>query len=468
MKFAKQRPMSRRQNASQRRSVDSRLRVESLEGRVVLSASIDFSIRDAVVRIMGTEGNDSVVVEQRGQNLAITLSTPEGEITRSVAARAVRAIRFDALGGDDRFTNTTATRSVALGGPGSDALRGGSGPDSLFGGPDDDTILGGLGDDQLRGDAGDDDIDGGFGSDAIRGGEGNDIARGGFGRDRIWGDGDDDWLDGEDGVDSLVGGAGLDYEDDFNDRFADGDRDRDGYDDDHDRPVDPGLLAPVVFDAAGVTRLTGTSLGEHDRSFYSFTAAADQTLTVTLQPDATGRYAELELRDATARRELLDLEPRENGRVTGQVVLRAGNTYLIRVHADSRLPLDYTVDLSLSDAPPMVTPPAIGGEIVFDEAGNAQVTGTSLNDDDKRFYSFTAAQSGVLTVQLLPGADGRYAELELKDVATRRELLELEPRERPWQTSGRVSVVAGRTYVIKVESSSDRLPSEFTVNLSIA
>lgn len=458
----------RRRAESRRRTVDSQLRVESLEGRLVLSASIDFGIRDGVVRIMGTDANDTVLVEQQGRRLAVTLATPDREITRSLPLRAVQAIRFDALGGDDRFTNRSAIPSVVRGGPGDDTLLGGGGRDSLFGGEGDDTIRGGAGNDRLHGDAGNDDIEGGDGDDVLRGGAGKDDLVGDGGSDILLGEEGDDWLDGRLGRDRLFGGPGLDYEDDFDDWFADGDRDRDGYCDDHDRPVDPGLLTPVVFDAAGVAQLTGTALDDDDRSFYAFTAAADQTLTVTLQPDPSGRYAEVELRDATARRELLDLEPGENGRTTGQVSLRAGHTYLIRVEADSRLPLNYTVDLTLSDSPPAVAPPVFGSEIVFDEAGNAQVTGTSLNDDDERFFSFTAPRSGVLTVALLPGADGRFAELELKDVATRRRLLELDPQDRPGQTSGRVSVVAGRTYLIEVEGAFERLPSAFTINLRIA
>lgn len=63
---------------------------------------------------------------------------------------------------------------------------------------------------------------------------------------------------------------------------------------------------------------------------------------------------------------------------------------------------------------------------------------------------------------------GRHAELELRDTTSGRELLDLEPRERPWQTSGRVSVTAGRSYLIEVESSFERLPAAFTINLSIA
>jgi len=225
---------------------------------------------------------------------------------------------------------------------------------------------------------------------------------------------------------------------------------------------------PVVFNGANAAQLTGVSLAEHDRKFYAFAAGANQTLTVTLQADINGRYPEVEVRDASLGRELLDLEPRENGRTSGQVQLRPGSSYLIRVHADSRQPVNYTVDLQRADGGAVLPPPVIGSQIVFDAGGRAQLSGSSLNDDDTRFYSFTAPADGVLDVQLLPGSNGRYAELELKDVATRFELLELEPHERPWQTSGRVRVVGGRSYAIKVESSFDHLPSDYTVNLALS
>jgi len=107
---------------SRRRPATSQLRVESLEGRLVLSASIGFG--NGVVQITGTEGNDAAVVEQQGRRLLVTVSTPEGEITRNLPARLVRLIRFDALAGDDNFVNNTTKPSLAFGGPGNDSLQG--------------------------------------------------------------------------------------------------------------------------------------------------------------------------------------------------------------------------------------------------------------------------------------------------------------------------------------------------------
>ena len=91
-----------------------------------------------------------------------------------------------------------------------------------------------------------------------------------------------------------------------------------------------------------------------------------------------------------------------------------------------------------------------------------------MGEDTKSVYSFTATSSGTLNVSVLPDANGRYAELELKNRTTGRELLELEPSRRSPRTSGTVAVVAGQTYVIEIESPSDRLAVGFTVNLQLS
>jgi hypothetical protein len=508
-----------RRNAH-RRPVESHLRAERLEGRLVLTASIDFGITDRVLRIVGTEGNDEAIVGERGGNLVVVLTTSEGELTRTVARAAVRRIRFDALGGDDVFTNDSRIPSVAVGGPGADTFSGGSAADQLLGGDDDDTLygrggpdsidggggddsaFGGLGNDLIHGhdgddslfgevgndrlfggddgdvvhggggndveygDAGDDDMRGGPGVDVMRGGLGDDSLVGDDGNDSIFGDQGDDRLDGRRGRDRIRGGAGLDHEDDADDRFEDGDRDRDGYDDDHDRPIEEGLVTRVLFDDAGAGQATGTSAGKHDRKYFGFVATADKRLTITSLPDANGRFAEVELKDVSTLRELVDLEPSDNGRTTGQVAVIAGHTYLLRVRAEAALPVDFHVNLLLDEGP--ITPPAGPGTTIAFENGLAQLVGTSLNEDDRKFFSFTAATSGVLSASVVADGNGRLAEVEIEDLATATELLEIEPYDSPSRTSGAVSIVAGRTYALRVKSPFESLAVDFTVNLAVA
>lgn len=552
--------MPRRSRITTRRyTVENHLRVESLEGRIVLTAGIGYDGRTGILSIIGSEGADTAEVRVEGRTIVAVLASADGPATKTLRASAVRSIAFTGLGGDDSFTNSTAIRSRADGGRGADVLRGGTSSDQLFGGDDDDQLFGNRGDDLLDGGDGDDDASGGAGADRLLGGAGfdsllgedgndtigggddddfldggigNDVCRGddgmdhllggvgadvlqgglgddtcdgGLGNDREYGesgdddlhgsDGDDfmsggigndhlfgdagrdsllgddgdDHLDGNTGRDRIVGGQGLDREDDADDRFEDGDEDGDGYDDDHGRPVDPAIVAPITFSDVGTAQLSGTSANEDSRQYYSFTATADKTLTVALATSVTGRYADLQIRDTTTGREMMELEPADDGRSTGQVRVVADHTYLFRVKADSnRYAVDYTIDLLLDDSVPAA--PSIGTAIGFDAAGVAQLIGTSTSEKDKSFFSFTATADGTLGVTLVAGTDGRYADLKLKEMmgSSDRDLLELEPGERAGRTTGSVTVVTGRTYVFEIKSPFDRIAVDFTVNLQLS
>ncbi|MFM8952825.1 MAG: calcium-binding protein [Planctomycetaceae bacterium] len=100
-------------------------------------------------------------------------------------------------------------------------------------------------------------------------------------------------------------------------------------------------------------------------------------------------------------------------------------------------------------------------------SGNAAgVGGTSAGKYDKVFYVFTAPTTGLLSVTLQPGVGGRYADLELEDVLTSVDLLELEPSEGG-PTTGLVNVTSGRQYKMRLRSPDLALVS-YTVDLSIA
>jgi len=85
--------------------------------------------------------------------------------------------------------------------------------------------MGGNGNDKVNGDGG---------TDSLWGGLGNDELVGGAGTDALQGEEGNDWFDGAAGRDTIVGGEGMDLEVDTGDRFADGDTDGDGYDNDYD------------------------------------------------------------------------------------------------------------------------------------------------------------------------------------------------------------------------------------------
>jgi len=463
---------------------ESHLIVENLEGRIVLTASIGFDARQGLVSIIGSEAGDVATVNVQGRNVVVSLT---GVASRTFRTAQVRTIDFKGFGGNDSFTNNTAIRSRADGGLGDDTLRGGSGVDDLRGGDDDDRLFGngnndvlsggtgddildgGAGNDRESGDAGDDDIYGGTGNDSLYGGADNDDIYGDAGNDGLYGEAGDDILDGRSGRDRIVGGLGLDREDDSDDRFEDGDSDGDGYDNDHDRPVNPGLATPITFTettpGVSTAQLTGESAGERDRDYYSFTATATQTLTITVVADANGRFADVEVKDGTTGRELLELEPTEDGITTAQMRVVAGATYVLKIESPfDHVAVGYTVDLTLDDSP---ISPIIGTEVVFDSNGFAQLMG-SVVGETKRIYSFTATSAGSLNVTIRPDSAGRYAELELKNRTTGRELLKLEPSERRGRTTGSVAVAAGETYVIEIESPDERLTVGFTVDLQLS
>jgi hypothetical protein len=463
---------------------ESHLSVESLEERIVLTASIGFDARQGIVSIIGSEAGDVASVSQQGKNVVVSLT---GVTSKTYKASQVKLFEFKGFGGDDSFTNNTSIRSRADGGAGRDTLRGGSGVDDLRGGGDDDrlfgnlgndllyggggsdTIDGGAGNDREYGEAGDDHLYGGVGDDALYGGSDNDDVYGDSGNDSLYGEAGDDHLDGRTGRDRIYGGAGLDREDDSDDRFSDGDDDGDGYDNDHDRPVNPVVATPITFteteSGVSTAQVTGESTNERDRDYYSFTATATQTLTVTVAADTNGRYAELEVKNGTTGRKLLELEPSENGVASAQLPVIAGSSYVIVVHSPfDYVAVGYTVDFRLDNS---TISPIIGTEVVFDATGLAQLTGTVVGEHSKRMYSFTATTTGSLNVSLLPDANGRYAELEVANRTTRRKLLELEPSERYGRTSGTIAVVAGQTYVIEVESPFDRVTVDFMVNLQL-
>ena len=287
-----------------RRSIgrERALNVESLEGRIVLAAAIGYDRASRTVSIVGSEGSDSAQVRQQGANLVVSLNSAAGRFSRVVPAAQVSRVVFTGLAGNDTFTNQTGVASRADGGAGADILRGGRGVDQLRGGDGNDQLFGGDGNDTLDGGTGNDAAWGGAGNDQVMGGDGNDKVYGDAGTDSLWGGlgndelsggvGNDalqgekgnDWFDGGAGSDKIVGGEGMDMEVDTGDRFADGDTDGDGYDNDHDSmdilyeaPSNP----PAYADDASAAPIIAAVDGQV-RTFLSI-AAADSGLRVRVQ-----------------------------------------------------------------------------------------------------------------------------------------------------------------------------------------
>jgi Ca2+-binding RTX toxin-like protein len=227
------------------------------------------------VTVNGTDGPDTVRAALRGDSLTLTVQSPQGPVTRILAASAVTKVFVSTRGGNDTIDLSGLSMSIGStvqAGPGDDRITGGKGSDDIDGGPgpvlaasgsvvssDSDTISGGSGPDrrhpdldtvnysgrtrairvtlpETRGEVGIADgqvnasgaviegdvigrdvefVAGGRGNDTLIGSARADFLSGGIGADSLVGNGGSDRLygakDGDRGPDTLLGGAGRDY-----------------------------------------------------------------------------------------------------------------------------------------------------------------------------------------------------------------------------------------------------------------
>lgn len=145
-----------------------RLNVQELEPRRL--AAVD--VVSGVLQIGGTDGNDTVVVQQTASTLNVTVN---GSVT-SVPRSAVLRINAHLGGGDDRYDgNGVSIRQWVYAGAGDDHVTGGEGVDILYGEGGNDVLRGQGAKDFLFGQAGVDQLDGGSGPDWLNGGAGSDV-----------------------------------------------------------------------------------------------------------------------------------------------------------------------------------------------------------------------------------------------------------------------------------------------------
>ena len=196
---------------------------EELPETNVPSLPSDIEIRDGVLRITGSGGNDEVAITESGGNLVVVSGGVESIISRS----DVISYLFRGGNGDDVFVNNSSLSGTAIGDNGDDILIGGIGRDFLRGNDGNDTLQGGDGDDNITGGDGDDTISGDAGNDVVRGGDGNDTLNGGLGGDVVDGGRGDDTVSGDEGNDTVLGGDGNDVLDggEGNDRLRGNDGD---------------------------------------------------------------------------------------------------------------------------------------------------------------------------------------------------------------------------------------------------
>jgi Ca2+-binding RTX toxin-like protein len=157
-----------------------RPRLDVLEGRALLAASLTAHLSGDVLRIEGTEGPDVITVRQINGRIAvdgvgITVGDTKDPVP-AVDAGLVGRVDVFALGGND---------VVRLGGGTSKADPLLTIPGHVDGGAGDDTLIGGSGNDDLLGMAGNDSVGGLGGDDTLSAGTGNNTVAGGDGTDRL-------------------------------------------------------------------------------------------------------------------------------------------------------------------------------------------------------------------------------------------------------------------------------------------
>ncbi len=179
----------------------------------------------AELEVNGGEGNDQIIVADRGEtgdvvgsalleggsgNDTITVTglapnvTIKGDSGEDTLSAGMSSVTIDGGDGSDTITGTLEDDTL-IGGGGSDSIKGFAGPDDIDGGDGNDDIDGGSGNDNIDGGDGADDIDGGLGDDIVDGGDGEDTILGGPGNDLLAGGLGNDSLTGHGGVDLLIG-----------------------------------------------------------------------------------------------------------------------------------------------------------------------------------------------------------------------------------------------------------------------
>jgi ELWxxDGT repeat protein len=197
--------------------IDGKLVMESNGQTLVLDPAImtapvgpnqaTVSLRDGVLRVFGTQDDDSIRLYDMSDNPDRIVVQING-LKRSFGSSSISRIYIYGYSGNDSIAvvekyGKFTTRSRIWGGGGSDIVYTGGARDTVFGDAGDDSMNGGNNSDQL---------DGGSGDDFIVAGNGDDTATGDAGSDTVYGNKGDDCIGGGDdqASDHLDGGRGAD------------------------------------------------------------------------------------------------------------------------------------------------------------------------------------------------------------------------------------------------------------------
>jgi Ca2+-binding RTX toxin-like protein len=110
--------------------------------------SVSYDVGSGIVRVRGTNGNDSIHVGDADRNVRVLVG---GNEIAFLAANGLvlNRLEIDGLAGDDWLRNETYLPSVIRGGDDNDTLWGGSAGDTLYGNAGSDVMYGGLGPDTV-------------------------------------------------------------------------------------------------------------------------------------------------------------------------------------------------------------------------------------------------------------------------------------------------------------------------------
>lgn len=237
----------------------------------------------------------------------------------------------------------------------------------------------------------------------------------------------------------------------------------------------PSRANGFAFDADGVVTLQGTSANRNDQDFFAFTAPSSGSLGIAVR-SGNGVFAQLEVETANGV-DVLETQPR-NGRNTGTLTVMAGESYRIRLRSPINARAVYTAELALGGAPPVdgsdpvPSPSAVVRDTRRDDsigranavqltAGAAvQLRGT-VTRRDRDYFVFTAPADGTLSIGSRT-LNGVLAKVEVQD-STGAKLFETEPNDGV--TTGNISLVAGRTYVLRVRSAVNNTASIYAVDV---
>lgn len=240
------------------------------------------------------------------------------------------------------------------------------------------------------------------------------------------------------------------------------------------------------LDVTGNATLTGVSQSDGDKDFFVFTPAESGLLNVSVE-SGNGNFAQLEI-ETLAGVSIFETEPND-GINNGSVSVTGGAIYFVRLRSKTDGSADYTANLSMSSG--TVTPdsgnggpttPAPGniltGIIVesevndrmaqsdrfaLDARGKATLQGTSLNDDDKDYFAFTAPADGLLSINV-NSPNGNVAQAQVEN-ALGLELFDTEPNDGI--NNGSVEVAGGQDVFVRMRSKTDG-PAEYAVDLVFA